>query len=51
MGMKIEPVGEVETQSNMESGVVVSQNPYPGVLMKEDGANPPQIEVYLSKRV
>jgi hypothetical protein len=49
-GMKIVPIGEVETSAEMESGLIVSQNPYPGLVMERDGATSPQIEVMLSKQ-
>lgn len=52
-GMKVVPVGEDASYPNIESGLIVAQNPLPGTLMQVDSNNPeerPQIQVILSKR-
>ncbi len=52
-GMKVVPVGEDASYPNIESGLIVAQNPLPGTLMQVDSNNPeerPMIQVVLSKR-
>ena len=52
-GMKVVPVGEDASYPNIESGLIVAQNPLPGTLMHIESDNPeerPQIQVILSKR-
>jgi membrane protein YdbS with pleckstrin-like domain len=52
-GMKVVPVGEDASYPNIESGLIVAQNPLPGTLMHVDSNNPeerPLIQVILSKR-
>ncbi len=52
-GMKVVPVGEDASYPNIESGLIVAQNPLPGTLMHVDSNNPeerPLIQVVLSKR-
>jgi beta-lactam-binding protein with PASTA domain len=52
-GMKVVPVGEDASYPNIESGLIVAQNPLPGTLMHVESNNPeerPLIQVILSKR-
>ena len=52
-GMKVVPVGEDASYPNIESGLIVAQNPLPGTLMQVESNNPeerPLIQVILSKR-
>ncbi len=49
MGMKVVPIGEDDSYPQVETGLIVAQNPLPGTLMSvEEGR--PQIQVTLSKR-
>ena len=53
LGMKVVPVGEDSSYPNIDSGLVVAQNPLPGTLMRAESDDPedrPQIQVVLSKR-
>ena len=53
LGMKVVPVGEDASYPNIESGLIVAQNPLPGTLMYVDPDYPeegPLIEVILCKR-
>ena len=53
LGMKVVPVGEDSSYPNIDSGLVVAQNPLPGILMRAESDDPedrPQIQVVLSKR-
>jgi hypothetical protein len=53
-GMKVVPVGEVDSYPQIEPGHIVSQDPKPGTLMEINPNSPdgrPQIQVVLSKRV
>ncbi len=52
-GMKVVPVGEDASYPNIESGLIVAQNPLPGTLIHVESDNPeerPLIQVILSKR-
>ncbi len=52
-GMKVVPVGEDASYPNIESGLIVAQNPLPGTLMHVESNNPEErllIQVILSKR-
>lgn len=53
LGMKVVPVGEDSSYPNIDSGLIVAQNPLPGTLMHVESDDPedrPQIQVVLSKR-
>ena len=50
-GMKVVPVGEVDSYPQIEPGHIVSQDPKPGTLMEINPNSQPQIQVVLSKRV
>jgi len=53
LGMKVVPVGEDSAYPNIDSGLIVAQNPLPGTLMRAESDDPedrPQIQVVLSKR-
>src|SRR5258708_18245300 len=53
LGMKVVPVGEDSSYPNIDSGLIVAQNPLPGTLMRAESDDPedrPQIQVVLSKR-
>jgi hypothetical protein len=50
-GMKVVPVGEVDSYPQIEPGHIVSQDPKPGTLMEINPNSQPQIQVVLSKRM